>query len=569
MIQFRKEITKMKAYSPPLEGRENYLCLDFNEKTIQPSKKILKQLQKMDFKKLNQYPSYSKAINALAKYWKISTEQVLLTNGSNEAIKVCMDAAVGVGNEILLMTPSYKMYEVYGQASFGKIKKIKLNADYSFPVKKIIQGINKKTALIIICNPNSPTGTMISKKELEQVLKKAKNALVLVDEAYGEFNNTTCIGLTKKYGNLGVVKTLAKAYGLAGIRLGYIIGNQKIIQELKKVKAPYTVNTIAADIIPTALTDQTGMKRYVQEIQKSKKILYKKLKKEKISFTPSKTNFVLIDFREKKDLVFNGLKNEKVLVRDVSQQLGLTGCLRITVGTVDQTKYLIQKLDQILNKPLLIFDLDGVLIDVTQSYRKAIQKTVQFFTGKKIKENEIQELKNTGNYNNDWKLSQKLIQINGKKVKFEKVRRKFQEYYLGKNWAGLILSERILVKLKLLEKLSEQYSLSIFTGRPKKEALFALNKLGLARYFKEIICLEDTGEKMKPNPFGLNLILKKYNRKNAIYIGDSMEDIWAAKKAGIQTIGIAKRKEKKLKKLFLNEKIQVIENVNQIEKVLP
>lgn len=564
MIKIKEEIERMESYIPPLDFREKMLKLDFNENTLGPSKKVRKLIN-LDSPVLNVYPSYAGLKEKIAEYAKANSENLVLTNGSDEGIDLAMRCFVNKNDEVIIPTPSYKLFYNYAQFSGAKIKKILYSPDFSFPTKEILRKITKKTKLVVICNPNSPTGTPVSLADIRKIAKKAKNSIVLVDEAYFEFSGLSAIPLLKRFQNIIILRTFSKAFGLAGLRLGYMIANKEIAKQINKAKSPYSVNLIAVKSAFLALGDLGYVKDYVREINKNKRILGEFLKKRKIKYCKSSANFILVNFGQSKNFVRNKLLEKGILVRDVSSNPLLENCLRITIGTKKQMKMLVAELDRILNMPLLIFDLDNTLIDINKSQKKSIKETFGYFTGKKIPNSEIQKLKNTGYFNNDWYLTQELMSKAGYNVAFRKIRAKFQEIYLGKNFNGYIRNEKLLISKKILDKLSKKYRLAIFTGRPRKETGFILGKFGIDRYFSRIICLEDIFPKLKPNPRGLNQIIQEFNAKNAYYVGDSAEDIICAKKAGIKPI-VSIRKNCGMPKIAGN--IARINNFSGIFKVV-
>jgi HAD superfamily phosphatase len=180
-------------------------------------------------------------------------------------------------------------------------------------------------------------------------------------------------------------------------------------------------------------------------------------------------------------------------------------------------------------KPALVFDMDGVLIDVSESYRETIAQTVQHFTGAPVPRERIQELKNQGGWNDDWKLSHHMVTQAGIDVPFEYVKEHFQKLFLG----GLIERERWVAKPGTLERLAEQFQLAVFTGRPREEAFLSLNRFAPQLAFDPIIAMEDVVAH-KPDPEGL---LRIENR--AFYVGDTVDDARAARAAKVPFIGIA------------------------------
>ena len=184
-------------------------------------------------------------------------------------------------------------------------------------------------------------------------------------------------------------------------------------------------------------------------------------------------------------------------------------------------------------KQVLLFDMDGVLVDESQSYRLAIKQTAEFFTKTKISIQEVNEIKSKPGYNNDWDATQAIILNKGFKIPKQKIINKFQEYYLGENFDGLILNEPWLLDTSLLQKISKQYNLGIVTGRPRIEAEFVLEKNNASKYFSILIAMEDV-TKGKPDPEGIQKALDFFETKKAVYFGDTINDKLAAEQSKIE-----------------------------------
>jgi len=566
----KKSITQLKPYTPPLENRIDKLGFDFNENTLGPSQKVMKILKNTPAKIISSYPEYNKLMVKIAEYCKVKPENIIATNGSDEGIQLAIDCTLEKDGEIIIIQPTFQLYDFYSQKTNGQIKKINFEKDFSFPIKKLMKIINEKTRIVILCNPNNPTGKKIPKKYILKILEKLKNGIVLVDEAYYEYSKETAINLIKDYENLLITRTFSKAFGLAGLRIGYLLGNENLIKILNKAKSPYNVNYIAVNAAIAAIDDSNYVNEYVEQIEKSKKILYKYLENQKIEFIKSDTNFVLIKFGDQKESVFEGLKNTNILVRDVSKQPMLNGFLRVNVGTVEQTNLFVKELDKIISKTILIFDIDGVLIDVNNSYRKAIQETVKFFSGKEIADSEIQEIRNKKILNNDWEITQRILEKYNKIIPIKKVVEKFQEFYLGKNFEGFIKNEKLLINKNILKNIYKKYELAIFTGRPKKEANFILDYFKIKEFFSTLICMEDC-TKGKPNPEGLEKIISPSVFKKAIYFGDSVADLESAKNAKIESVGVMSNQKYSVETQVALKKAgakAILNSINEIEEVL-
>lgn len=340
----------MQPYSPPLEGRVGlgYLLLDFNERTKPYDKNINNYLKKyLDKNLLNIYPAYNKITKSIADYAGVKKENILITNGTDQAIEVIFKTFTRSGDQVIIPSPSFAWFSQCAKINNNNIiSPLYQKENLAFPLKMILKKISKKIKLIIICNPNNPTGTSVALSDIEKILKKAKNSLIYIDEAYFGFSQITAVPLIKKYPNLVISRTFSKAFGLAGLRIGYLIANNKLIKEMQKVRGPYEVNSLATTAVEYALENLNGYKYYIDEVMnEAKPFLEKYLKKRNIKYYPSDANFVLIKPTNPKK-IFNHLKRNKILTRPRSGPL-VEGTIRITVGTLKQTKKLIKLLNKL------------------------------------------------------------------------------------------------------------------------------------------------------------------------------------------------------------------------------
>lgn len=569
----KKAVAEMEQYTAPTEGRRGKLRLDFNENTLGCSQKVVDALRKVTADDVSVYPAYGEFLGELARYLDVDASEVLLTNGSDEGIKAVMDAYIEQGDEVVLPVPTFAMFKAYASIAGAKINEIKYNSDLSFPLKQLLAAISGKTKLVILVNPNNPTGTAINECDIVRILKKAKDSIVLIDEAYWQYFGKSCKGLIKKYDNLIVLQTFSKAFGLAGLRLGYAISNQGTISLLQKVISPYSVNSLALIAGKAALQDLDFVNSYVAEVKESKAYVERELQRLGIKTYPSKANFVLANFGNKCVLVCRKLKAKKILVRSRANYPLSEGCVRVGIGTRQQSFRLVQELKAILRRNVILFDLDGVLVDVSNSYRLAIKKTAEFFTKQTARLQDIQSLKERRGYNNDWDLTLALIAAKGFKIRRKDVIRKFQEFYLGCNGQnGFIGNEKWMLSPKILSELYKKYRLGIVTGRPKKEAYTVLKKFNMLDFFDCVVTMADYKEKLaKPNPFSINLALKQLGSRQAVYVGDSVDDIKAARNAKIESIGVLPPyvSSDSLKQLLTeNGAKTVLNDVNKLGRVL-
>jgi len=572
-IEPRKTIKEIQDYNPPIRNRTGKLRLDFNENTIGCSPKVIEALRKVTAEELSIYPEYNKFKEILSGYLNLIPSEVLLTNGTDEAIKTIFETYVEKGkDEIIIPMPTFAMFKFYAQLSEGIIKELPYNENLSFPTERVLTELNNKTKIVVLVNPNNPTGTSIKDADIIKILKKSlkNNVIVLIDEAYYQFYGNNSKNLIKKYDNLIITRTFSKAFGLAGLRLGYIISNEQIIKNLKKVISPYSVNSVVLVAGKAALDDTNFINDYISEVKENKKYINYELNRLGIKTIPSESNFLIANFEDKCNIVYRELKKRNILVRNLTQYPLLKDCLRIGIGTKDQCNKLIFEIKNILRKNVILFDMDGVLVDVSDSYRLAIKKTVEFFTNQEVSQDEIQNIKEKSGYNNDWDLTEEIITSRNFKIPKDKIIKKFQELYSGKN--GFINNEKWILSKETLQELYKTCRLGIVTGRPKSEAYSALRKFEVLDFFDVVITMEDyPKEKPKPDPYSINSALKKLGNKNAVYIGDSIDDMEAARNAGIKAIGVippnipGDRLELLLEQ---NGAKTVLKNINQIMGVL-
>ncbi len=577
MIKPRLSVREMSGYYPPKEGRRGKLRLDFNENTIGCSPKVIETIKKLEPEDFAVYPEYFEMTKRLARYAGVKDSEIMPVNATDEAIMCVMNTYVDKGEEVLMPVPTFAMFKFYASIAGANVREILYNRDLSFPTARFTKAINKKTKVVVLANPNNPTGSAISEKGILEIVKKAKEfgSLVLIDEAYYEFYGKSSKGLIKKYDNVIVTRTFSKAFGLAGIRLGYIVSNEENIRNLLKANSPYSISTLAVKSIFAALEDRDFVKGYVREVKKAKKIMFKRLKELGVKTYPTSANFLIAKFGDNAPEIYRKLKERGILLRDRTRYPLLKGCLRIGIGTVKQTGIFLKELEDVLEEledKAVILDIDGVLVDVSRSYREAIKKTSEYFLGEEVSLEEIHDVKNEGGYNNDWDCTEEIIRRRGKRVEKGKIIEKFQELYLGINFNGLIRNEKWLMKRGILEKLSKTYKLGIFTGRPREEALYVLKMAEVEKFFSAILSMEDIPKGMgKPNPYGLNEAMKILGVKKAWYFGDMVDDMRASVKAGVKGIGVLPPQDKSRKMKFLlaeNGAEKVIDDVNQLTEVL-
>ena len=347
MISPRKSVLAMAPYHPPSGGRAGKLRLDFNENTVGCSPKVAEYLrQVLTQPLLAVYPEYEETRPVLANFFGVASDELLLSNGTDEAIQVLINTFVDDNDEVLVLTPSYAMYRFYAELAGARVREIPYTAGtLAFPVDALLTAIGPGTRAILIANPNNPTGSGIGLDVVEQILAAAPGAAVLIDEAYYEFCGRTALPLLSQHSNLFVSRTFSKAYGMAAMRIGCLMSQAGNMAHLRKAQSPYSVNLLAALAAKVAVADTDYVQSFVSEAIASRDMLYRFFDEMGIAYWRSEANFVLFAAGERAVPLRDELRRRGVLVRDRSYEL--PGAVRVTVGRAEQTERFIHELREI------------------------------------------------------------------------------------------------------------------------------------------------------------------------------------------------------------------------------
>ncbi len=343
MLKARKTVASIPEYHPPLGSRQG-MRLDFNENTVGCSPRGAQKLGLVTAQMLSRYPERGSVETQVAQFLGRKPEEVLLTNGVDEAIHLLCETYLEAGDEVLLVVPTYAMYEIYARATGATIVKLPAGENFAYPVEKVLQSITARTRLIMIANPNNPTGTAVAAADLLRIANTAPDAAVLVDEAYFEFHGNTLMPQVGAIPNLFVTRTFSKVYGLAGLRIGILAGAAEQMSMVRRVGSPYSVNGAALACLPEALADTEYVSNYVSEALESRARIEQEFAKLDIQYWPSQANFVLAYFGDLRVPFVKAMRERGILVRDRNNDPGCTGCVRITAGTRQQTDALLSAL---------------------------------------------------------------------------------------------------------------------------------------------------------------------------------------------------------------------------------
>jgi histidinol-phosphate aminotransferase len=321
----------MPEYHPPLAGREA-LRLDFNENTLSPSPRVMERIHEMTAEGLTKYPEREPVERIVAAHFGLPTEQVLLTNGVDEAIHLMCVAFLEEGDEALIATPTFFMYDVNINLMTRGLVKVQADASLEFPFERFMSGITKRTKLIIVASPNNPTGAVVCREHLLAIAAAAPQAVLMVDEAYYHFHGESTMQDLSAVPNLIVARTFSKAYGLANLRIGMLAGNPDLLKYVRKVCSPYNVNGVALDCLPVALADEAYLAWYSEQVRVGRERMMAGLATLGVPFFRSHANFVLMKIGSKHGELVQAMRKHGVLLRDRSSDPGCDGYVRITIG---------------------------------------------------------------------------------------------------------------------------------------------------------------------------------------------------------------------------------------------
>ena len=338
----RANVKELKAYQ--VENLDEGTKLHANENPYPPSQELLDKIfQRLDKLELNRYsdPDCRNLKKAMAARTGVLTEQIIIGNGSDELIQYLMQVLCNEGETIAFPDPTFAMYGITAQGLGLKPVSFPLNDNWDFKAGPALEILTEQKArLVFISYPNNPTGNCFSDQEIQQIIEQFEGIVVL-DEAYQDFSGKTFLKQMEKHNNLVILRSLSKI-GLAGLRVGYGIFPTLLAEQVNKVRLPYNSNTVSQWVATELLNNFTSVQNQIHSILDERNRLMDELSKfPSITVYPSNSNFIL--FRDSKDGVFNKLKENGILLRNLSSHPRLKNCPRVTIGTKQEN-------DQFLNQ---------------------------------------------------------------------------------------------------------------------------------------------------------------------------------------------------------------------------
>jgi len=533
---------KLRTIVPyEMEGeRSGDVFLDSNENAWGPAPGVGRALRGLSAGLVSRYPDVSRLRAEAARFFGVRREKLWLTNGADEAIYGLLAALADDKQEVVIPDPSFSLYALAAKLQGAGIKEVALGRDFKLPLPRLLRAITRRTRLVVLASPHNPTGLLIPAKARRMILDRARQrgAFILLDETYAGFSGSWSGRLIHRYGNLIVVGSFSKFFGLAGLRLGYIVARPEVLAELSKVLPPYSVNA-AAIVAGRAALKAAAYQAWIRARTAAEiRYLRNGLKRLGVRTLPSAANFLLADIGREASRLHLDLAGQGIRVRAFPGHPRLAGWLRLTAGRRKDNKRLLAEAASSLSAQALLFDLDGVLTDPSASYLQAISKTILHFLGKAAPPGLIEKWKLRPGFNNDWNVTTAILRSFGLNITRRKVVSVFQRYLLGRKGNGLLGRERWLLPGPFLNRLAGRFKLAIVTGRPRREALFTLRRFGRGGHFSTLIALEDMGRRQKPDPAGIRLALRRIKAGRAIYFGDSPDDMRAASAAGVLAVAV-------------------------------
>jgi histidinol-phosphate aminotransferase len=355
----RKNISDIRPYLPgkPIEEVKRELKvkevykLASNENPLGPSPLAINGIKKALFS-INRYPDsicfYLK--KKLAKHLSLKPKNLIIGNGSDEIIILTLKAFLNSGEEVLVSKPTFLIYELAAKIAGARVKIIPMK-NFRYNLKEMAKKTTKKTKIIFIANPDNPCGTYVTEKEVEDFMSRVpENIIVYFDEAYYEFVSERDFPNTLKYINkrpIIITRTFSKAYGLAGLRIGYGISHPEIINYLDKVREPFNVNLLAQTAAIHALDDENFLEKSRKLIKEGKLYLYHEFEKLGIDYIPSATNFILIKLNKETKDICNKLLKRGIIVRYMGAW-GLKNCIRVTIGKKEENRKFIKEFKKLI-----------------------------------------------------------------------------------------------------------------------------------------------------------------------------------------------------------------------------
>lgn len=595
MAKPKLAVQKLQPYKGPMEGRLDYIRLDFGENTSDFPESYPESLPSGW---VSAYPEYGPLIARIADELQISPRNIMLTNGSDEGIFIIANTFIEPGQDrALLSRPCFVVMPHSLSLAGAELIEVPVLPDLSFDINSLEKALTNKPKLAMFASPENPTGAVLDNSIILDWCQRFPDTLFMIDEAYVEFAaaeiDNRVLQAAVKSNNLLVLRTFSKAWAMAGLRLGIIVGSEENLGWLNRVRLPFSVNTAAVWTALKLLDRKQEVIENARAVAKRKDALVKELSDKGYSVIDGRSNSFLLSLGINAQLLADYLQKNGVLVRNRSASVlppsassispstssstssktssagqatapvdPLWGMVRISTGKAEENQRLIELLDKFNSGFGLLFDLDGTLVDTSTSFDTTIEKLVEKHGGSPLAPGELNNLRAEGGYNDDWVAARELLSRRGIGVELAPLMEEAIALYLEIAQTN----ESAFYNDSLLRKASERHPLFIVTGRTRREYDPVWGPR-LNQVFKRVYCVDDHPHlEPKPSPDFLLRAKCDFDLSDGIYVGNSVDDMQAARRAGMAAIGIATN----LSSSVLTEAGAdiTLESVNELIKVL-
>jgi len=555
----RLQLDSVEPYSIAPFERAGLLRLDINERPDGAPDFVIDALAAaLGSQQIATYPNYADWLALAAKTFEVPQDCVAQTNGADEGIRAIIDAHLLPGMSLVTHVPGFAMFGLAARLLGNPVVACPFASErpghFAFDSDAWFKALQPDEngvvpGLVAIANPNNPTGAMVPREAIVRTLEAVK-CPVVVDETYAAFLGETVNDLVASHDNLFVVHSFSKVHGLAGLRIGAIVSNATNIAGLRRVLNPYNVNraAVAASMACMEHTEQT--QHHIAAVREARKVFVGALDRMQLQTGALHANFVIVHVGEDHARITAALAEEGVLIRDRDgSHPDLAGCVRVAIGTVDQMRRVAGTFRKVLRPPphidALLFDMDGTLVDVSKSYRRAIRETARSILRDHgvasdvldaIDDAYVDSVKARGGLNNDWDATVAIVEDHGVSIGRNEVISVFQALYRGRDFGGYITGEPWLLSATSAARIAAFGNTAVVTGRPRAEAEWTLQRHA-PKLWQLLVGMEDTVVD-KPNPEPVARGMRLVGGEIGAYIGDSVDDMASASAAGVFAVGV-------------------------------
>jgi histidinol-phosphate aminotransferase len=550
----KKVVLELGHYDRPSEGRYGCVRLDFNENTEVYSEACPGGMPPVW---VNSYPEYGAFTKRIADLYGVSEKSVTLTNGSDEGISVIASTFIEPNVDgAVVSDPCFSMIPHNLIISGAKLIRVPVRTDLSFDVEGISAALATGVKLAMFATPENPTGAVLQPEQVVKWCEKFPATLFVIDEAYGEFGPGSMLSLISRFDNLLILKTFSKAWGLAGLRLGLVFGQEQVIELLERVKSPFSVNAAAIWSAGQLLDKADQVKDKARKQIDRLAALAPAIQERGFGVVTGSANSLLMSAGIHAHKLTSLCKENSVLVRNrsgsavppfsvsdngsgnaevkLSSRFPLWGKIRVNVGTESEHDRFLKVIDRFRGSYGVIFDLDGTLADTSRSFDRAVHDLVLAHSGKELKEGELNSLRAEGGFNDDWVATVELLRRRGVATTYTQIAPEGLKRYLEVAPA----SETLMCDLEMLARLRRRHKLFIVTGRARCEFEPVWGSI-LTPAFDGIYCVDDRPDLVpKPAPDFLQAVMKDFSLTDGVYVGNAVDDMQSAVAAGIERIGV-------------------------------